>query len=34
MIPCLIIFGAIANAIYNRLTVGHAIDDFPAGKRH
>ena len=34
MIPCLIIFGAIANAIYNRLTLGHALDDLPPGKRH
>lgn len=31
-IPALIILGAIANAIYNRLTTGHAIDDLPAGK--
>ena len=32
MIPTLIILGAIANAIYNRLTTGHAIDDLPSGK--
>ncbi|HEY3918114.1 MAG TPA: hypothetical protein VGL83_09990 [Stellaceae bacterium] len=32
MIPCLIIVGAIANAIYNRVTTGHAIDDIPSGK--
>ena len=30
----LIILGAIANAIYNRITTGHAIDDIPAIKRH
>jgi hypothetical protein len=34
LIPMLIILGAIANAIYNRLTLGHAIDDLPAAKRH
>lgn len=34
LIPFLIIFGAIANAIYNRITTGHAIDDLPAAKRH
>jgi hypothetical protein len=33
LIPVLIILGAIANAIYNRLTLGHAIDDFPAPRR-
>jgi len=26
--------GAIVNAIYNRVTTGHAIDDLPAAKRH
>lgn len=34
MIPCLIILGALINAIYNRLTTGHAIGDLPPGKRH
>jgi hypothetical protein len=34
LIPLLIILGAIANAIYNRVTIGHAIDDLPAAKRH
>ncbi len=34
LIPLLIILGAIANAIYNRITTGHAIDDLPAAKRH
>jgi hypothetical protein len=34
LIPLLIIVGAIANAIYNRITTGHAIDDLPAAKRH
>ena len=33
LIPLLIILGAIVNAIYNRLTTGHAIDDLPAAKR-
>jgi hypothetical protein len=33
LIPLLIILGAIANAIYNRITIGHAIDDLPAAKR-
>jgi hypothetical protein len=33
LIPFLIILGAIANAIYNRVTLGHAIDDLPAAKR-
>lgn len=33
-IPALIILGGIANAIYNRLTIGHALDDLPAVKRH
>jgi hypothetical protein len=33
LIPFLIILGAIANAIYNRLTLGHALDDLPAAKR-
>ena len=33
LIPLLIILGAIVNAIYNRLTTGHAIDDLPAVKR-
>jgi hypothetical protein len=33
LIPFLIIVGAIANAIYNRVTLGHALDDFPAAKR-
>lgn len=32
MIPTLIILGAIVNAIYNRLTTGHAIDDLPPTK--
>jgi hypothetical protein len=32
MIPCLIILGAIINAIYNRVRTGHAIDDLPTGK--
>jgi hypothetical protein len=32
-IPALIILGAIANAIYNRITIGHALDDLPAAKR-
>ncbi len=34
LIPLLIILGAIVNAIYNRITIGHAIDDLPAVKRH
>jgi len=34
MIPVLIILGAIINAIYNRITTGHAIDDLPIAKRH
>jgi hypothetical protein len=34
MIPALIILGAIANAIYNRITIGHALDDIPPIKRH
>jgi hypothetical protein len=34
LIPFLIILGAIANAIYNRLTIGHALDDLPMAKRH
>lgn len=34
LIPLLIIVGAIINAIYNRVTLGHAIDDLPAAKRH
>jgi hypothetical protein len=34
MIPLLIILGAIVNAIFNRITTGHAIDDLPAVKRH
>ena len=33
LIPLLIILGAIVNAIYNRITTGHVIDDFPAAKR-
>jgi hypothetical protein len=33
LIPLLIILGALANAIYNRLTLGHAIDDLPAARR-
>jgi hypothetical protein len=33
MIPCLIILGAIVNAIYNRITTGHAIETLPPGKR-
>ena len=33
LIPLLIIVGAIINAIYNRVTIGHAIDDWPAAKR-
>ncbi len=32
MIPVLIILGAIINAIYNRVTTGHVIDDLPPGK--
>jgi hypothetical protein len=32
MIPVLIILGAIINAIYNRLTIGHAMDDLPPTK--
>jgi hypothetical protein len=34
MIPTLIILGAIANAVYNRVTTGHALDDIPPVKRH
>jgi lipoprotein signal peptidase len=34
LIPSLIILGAIANAIYNRITTGHALDDIPPVKRH
>ncbi len=34
LIPLLIILGAIVNAIYNRITTGHVIDDLPAAKRH
>ena len=33
LIPSLIILGAIVNAIYNRITIGHAVDDLPPGKR-
>jgi hypothetical protein len=33
LIPLLFIVGAIVNAIYNRITIGHAIDDLPAAKR-
>jgi hypothetical protein len=33
LIPVLIIIGAIANAIYNRVTIGHALDDLPIAKR-
>ena len=33
LIPLLIILGAIANAIYNRVTLGHAIDDLPIARR-
>jgi hypothetical protein len=33
LIPSLIILGAIINAIYNRLTIGHAVDDLPPGKQ-
>jgi hypothetical protein len=34
-IPLLIILGAVANAIYNRITTGHALDDpFTQAKRH
>jgi len=32
LIPGLIILGAILNAIYNRLSAGHAMDDLPPGK--
>jgi hypothetical protein len=32
MIPLLFILGAIVNAIYNRITIGHAIDDLPPTK--
>ena len=34
LMPILIIVGAIANAIYNRVTIGHALDDLPPAKRH
>jgi len=34
LIPFLIILGAIVNAIYNRITTGHMMDDWPAAKRH
>jgi hypothetical protein len=33
LIPLLIIVGAIINAVYNRVTIGHAIDVWPAAKR-
>ena len=33
LIPLLIILGALVNAIYNRITTGHAIDDLPAARR-
>lgn len=33
MIPALIILGAIVNAIYNRLTIGHAVDNWPPSKQ-
>jgi hypothetical protein len=33
-IPALIIVGAIINAVYNRVTIGHALDDLPHGKHH
>ena len=33
-IPALIILGAIVNAIYNRITLGHALDDLRTVKRH
>ena len=32
-IPALLILGAIVNAIYNRITQGHALDEFPMAKR-
>lgn len=32
MIPLLFILGAIVNAIYNRITIGHALDDLPPTK--
>jgi hypothetical protein len=32
-IPALLILGAVANAIYNRVTQGHALDDLPTAKR-
>jgi hypothetical protein len=32
-IPALIIVGAIINAIYNRLTTGHVLDE-PGPRRH
>jgi len=35
LIPLLIILGAVANAIYNRIKTGHALDDpFVQAKRH
>ena len=32
-IPGLIILGAIVNAIYNRITIGHMLDDPPRPRR-
>jgi hypothetical protein len=32
MIPLLFILGAIINAIYNRVTIGHVIDELPPTK--
>jgi hypothetical protein len=32
MIPLLFILGAVVNAIYNRVTTGHVIDDLPPTK--
>jgi hypothetical protein len=33
-IPALIILGAVVNAIYNRITIGRALDEPPAPERH
>lgn len=33
LMPILIILGALANAIYNRIKIGHALDDLPPAKR-
>lgn len=33
MIPCLILLGAVVNAVYNRVTTGRTVGDRLSGKR-